>query len=234
MRKALSVLLTLCLLMQLPLPALAAGRDTTGVITRSPSGGTILDPTRGPVIDPTGGSTVDPTRGPSVDSTGGSTVDPTRGASGDTTEDSAVDSAGDTTVEKTKGPDVTSTRLPNLPESALQFPQPIKSNPKIFIEPAAMEVNNPLTLSLAAAKFPGKPAQAAGGYPITNTVFIDWNKSDKSWWFQWHQKMNTASQMVWQVSNMPYTGGVADMEKPLGLVANGIIDSLSGRAEEHP
>jgi hypothetical protein len=105
----------------------------------------------------------------------------------------------------------------------VQFPQPITSAPGIFVKPAALDVMNPLTLSLAAAKFPGKPAQAAGGYPITNTVFIDWNKSDKSWWFKWNQKMNTASKMVWQVSSMPYTGSAAEMEKPMGLVANGVI-----------
>jgi parallel beta-helix repeat protein len=179
MKKVLSVLLIVCLLVQAPLSVLAA-------------------PIRGPVS---------PIRVP--------TEDPTGGTAGDTTSDTTPEAAEDPTEGLIRDP----IRIP----TEIQFPEPIKSDMGIFIEPSVID-QKLFALSLAASKFPGKP-DAAEGYSVTNTVFIDWNRSDKSWWFKWNQKLNTASQMVWQVSNMPYTGGTEDMEEPLGLVANGVIGS---------
>ncbi|HWQ72028.1 MAG TPA: hypothetical protein VN370_06885 [Desulfitobacteriaceae bacterium] len=92
MKKVLSILLIVCLLIQIPLPALAAIRDVTGAPTRGSEGGS------------TGGST------------GGSNG---RG----------------------------------LPGSEIRLPQPVKSDPGIFIEPAMLD-EKLFTLSLAAAKFP--------------------------------------------------------------------------------
>jgi parallel beta-helix repeat protein len=93
-----------------------------------------------------------------------------------------------------------------------------------FLSPGSVK-NDVFTLSLSASKYPGKPADTNLGYPVRILVFVDWNRVDKSWYFQWQQLANISSKVIWQVSSMPYTGSTKDMDKPLGLLANGLLDS---------
>ena len=199
MKKHISIMLVVCLLIQSCLPVFA--QESMRTLPMQP-------PIRDIVIPPIILPTPTPTRTPTI------TPTPTI---------PAINQDNPIILPKNKQTDsLPSTEVIKPPEP---YPARVKGS-QVSTADIDLVIDEKLfTLSLSAAKYPGKPAQANNGYPTNNVAFIDWNRTDRSWWFKWTQKMNVASKVVWQVSNMPYTGSTKDMEEPLGLVANGIVDS---------
>ena len=81
---------------------------------------------------------------------------------------------------------------------------------------------NPTTLKSAPKK--GKPSNLSA-YTNNDDNFIDWNKADLKWWFQWDSKLENIASAVWQVSVVKFADNPTDWKNPTGLVASGKLNS---------
>ncbi len=82
------------------------------------------------------------------------------------------------------------------------------------------------TTTLAVSNLPGQPQGGGHQYVAGDGVFIDWNLSDRKWWFKWSSLSEQGvSSVVWQVSILPFPAGKENWANPPGLVASGILET---------
>jgi len=101
------------------------------------------------------------------------------------------------------------------------------NSPKSLKTGTKVGLVNSMELTLSAANSTVEPINADTGYPVTERLFVDWNMSNLTRWFQWSYPASNFSKAVWQVSMMPFDNSPNTFLNPPGLTASGVLGADS-------
>jgi hypothetical protein len=104
-----------------------------------------------------------------------------------------------------------------------QPPDTVNNKSTVLSNSGISSQANLLKLSLAASNSPAQPADPDTGYPVRDRVFVDWNLSAQTRWFQWSLLNTGKTKALWQVSTMPFDNSLKTLLNPPGLVASGLL-----------
>jgi hypothetical protein len=64
------------------------------------------------------------------------------------------------------------------------------------------------------------------GYLDQDSIFIDWNRTDVNWYFDWSTTDSRAAAAIWQISLFPFSPSTRSMEEAAGLIAHGELKKV--------